>query len=94
LALKKKKGIWIPNQVGDDSGCVFGNDSGVVFVYNSGCAFEDDSGGYSCDLFVIPAKAGTYLPLFLYGADLCVYPDGNHLDMTGEHTGTPLQNLD
>ena len=27
----KRKRIWIPNQVGDDSGVVFGDDSGGAF---------------------------------------------------------------
>jgi len=31
---EKERKHWIPNQVGDDSGVVFGDDSG--------CSFEDD----------------------------------------------------
>jgi len=44
---KKVKKAWIPNQVGDDNGMVFGDDSYCGssikdFEDDSGCAFEDD----------------------------------------------------
>jgi len=35
--------VWIPNQVGDDSGVVFGDDSGMVFGDDIGVVFGDDS---------------------------------------------------
>ena len=38
--------VWIPNQVGDDSGVFFGDDSGVDFGDDSGVVFRDDKEKY------------------------------------------------
>ena len=84
LVLKKKKKVWIPNQVGDDD---IGGAAGGVrveiaddseswttikdFEDDSGCAFEDEKS------LVIPAKAG------IQEAFLCLHlmaflPQHNH----------------
>jgi len=70
---RKERKHWIPNQVGDDIGVVFGDDSYYGspikdFEDDRGCAFEDDSSGHSRDLFVIPA---TY---FCHSRELFVIP--------------------
>ena len=36
------KRVWIPNQVGDDSGVVFGDDSCIVFGDDNGMVFGDE----------------------------------------------------
>ncbi len=41
---EKERKHWIPNQVGDDSGCAFGDDNGMVFGDDSCIVFGDDNG--------------------------------------------------